>query len=567
MELTVRTQNVDLLFKLGNGLKRQFELQKFCDVTLTTTNQESPQLTSTIECHKVVLSSSSRYFEHYITDYGDEVNMIDVSPLNIDVMKEVLAFLYNGECLIRESNVFKMLDTARRWVVPELATDCCRYMVNSLTVHNVCYFYEALSKFDYQVTSAKLCYFIREHFIELHENKQISCLSLRSFNKIIAFDDIHVDNEDVIFQSAEMILEKSAVAVDQKDLAKCWKLIRFEFMSMPYLVDTVMFHDLLRDPPQRNYVKRAIAYNHKETTINSNRLRRTWNGGYDPDYVVWGPTITAQVDNSKLTYINGQNMVCWFNKIKNRWEEIMRAPDWIDHTTVVASCPDGLIVAGKKCETNGKKVSLLDLHNRCEINYPNLPQAVYGCAICCRNNTVYLVGGNTSTLKYNFWNWCCSKIIYIIQQTETSWVQYESIHNIEVENPVVAPNVNESCYFIDSNSVYKFNFATCFSTALTGLQENYNPDIEGVVVYKNRLTVFKYDRVMTLENQRWIMNRYYEPLYGLKQVMIYDGEIHACVVDGDTCKIMKYDSENILWKDTKIPTFPKSKYSHQMTIT
>ena len=177
MDVTVRTRNVDMLSKLGNGLKRQFELQKFCDVTPTTTNQESPQLTSSIECHKVVLSTSSRYFEQYITDNGDEVNIIDVSPITIDVMKEVLGFLYNGECLIRESNVLGLLDITKMWVVPELATDCCRYMVNSMTFDNVCYFYEVLSKFDHQVTSAKLSYFIRGHFKELHQNKQISGLS------------------------------------------------------------------------------------------------------------------------------------------------------------------------------------------------------------------------------------------------------------------------------------------------------------------------------------------------------------------------------------------------------
>ena len=227
-----------------------------------------------------------------------------MSPVNTDVMKEVLAFLYHGECLIRERNVFEILDIARMWVVPELATDCCRYMVNSMTVGNVCYFYEALSKFDHQETSAKLCYFIRELFKELHQNKQISCLSVRSFNKVIAFDDIHLDNEDQICQSAEMIVEMSSCAVDQEHLAKCWELIRFEFMSMPYLVDTILFHDLLRDPPQRNYVKHAMAYNHKESTIDNNRSRRTLDGGCDPVNVIRGPTITAQVDNRSLAYIN-----------------------------------------------------------------------------------------------------------------------------------------------------------------------------------------------------------------------------------------------------------------------
>ena len=569
MDVTVRTRNVDLLSKLGNGLKRQFELQKLCDVTLTTTKQVSLQVMSSIECHKVVLSSSSRYFKQYITDYGDEVNIIDVSPVNIDVMKEVLAFLYNGECLIRESNVFELLNTAKMWVVPDLATDCCRYMVNSMTVDNVCCIYEALSKFDHQETSAKLCYFIREHFKELHENKQISCLSVRSFNKIITFDDIHVDNEDVIFQSAEMIVEKSAGAVDQEDLAKCWELIRFEFMSMPYLVDTVMFHDLLRDQPQRSYVKRAIAYNHKESTIDTNRSRRTWDVFYDPVNIIRSPTITAQVEGKSLTYINDQRVVCRFNKIENSWKTIMQAPKWIDHTTVLASCPAGLIFAGKNCATNGNRVSFLDLHNMCDIRYPNLPQAVYGPAICYWNNTVHLIGG-TTYMPTKLWplcgHWRCSDILYRISQTTTTWEQYErKLHNTNAENPIFAHINDESCYLIGFSYFYKFSLARCTCTALPDLPEQYNHLSDGVVVYKNQLTVFQHDQVMTLENHRWIIKRY-KPLTGLKQVMIYEGEIHACVEDGDKCNIMKYDTENNLWKNTKIPTFPKSGYSHQMTV-
>ena len=565
MDVTVRTRNVDMLSKLGNGLKRQFELQKLCDVTLTTTNQESPQLTSSIECHKVVLSSSSRYFEQYITDNGDEVNIIDVSPVNIGVMKEVLAFLYNGECLICKSNVFELLDTAKMWVVPDLAAECCRYLINTKTLDNVCYLYEALSKFDHQETSAKLCYFIREHFKELHENKQISCLSVRSFNRIIAFNDIHVDNEDVIFQSAEMIVEKSSGAVDQEDLAKCWELIRFEFMSMPYLIETILFHDLLRYPPQSNYVKHAMAYNHKESKIDNNRSRRTWAAGCDPVNVIRGPTITAQVDNRSLTYINQQKILCRFNKIENSWEEIMKAPDWINHTIVVFSCSAGLIVAGENCSDNGKKVSLLDLHNRCEISYPNLPQAVRGSAIRYWNNTVHLVGGATYTFVNRHWDWYRSNTIYRISQTATTWGQCENELNISVNNPVVAPIDDESCYLIDTSSVYKFDLATCKGTTLPELPRRYGHSNAGVVVYRNHLAVFNRDQVMTLENQRWIIKRY-QPLYGLRQVMIYDGEIHACVVDDDKCKIMKYDSENIQWKDTQIPTFPVSDYSYQMTI-
>ena len=562
MEVTLRTRNVDMLSKLGHGLKRQFELQKLCDVTLTT-NQRTPRLTVTqsIECHKVVLSSSSKYFEQYMIDNGDEVNIIDVSSVNIDVMKEVLGFLYNGECLICESNVFELLDTAKMWVVPDLAAECCRYLINTKTLENVCHFYEALSKFDHEETSAKLCYFIREHFKELHENKQISCLSVRSFNKVIAFDDIHVDSEDLIFQSAEMIVEKSADAVDQEDLAKCWKLIRFEFMSLAYLVDTVILHDLLRDAPQNNYVKHAIAYNHKDSLVNNNRSPRTWTDSQSTNDSLSASSIT-RVDNRELVYINAQKMVCRFNKIENSWEEIMQAPDWIDDTTVVASCPAGLIVAGKYCSTNGNRVSLLDLHNRCEIIYPNLTYAMYGCVIHCSNDMVYLIGGMYYGVQRN---WVESRSVFKIRETDSSWTACAHFDTGSIITLASAPINSESCYLVGSRSAYMFCSTTAQCTALPEHPQDYDHSSAGVVVYKNQLTVVQHDQVMIYERPRWIIKRY-KALAGLKQVMVYNGEIHACVDDGNMCKIMKYDAENILWEDAKIPTVPKSYYSHQMTI-
>ena len=553
MDVTVRTRNVDLLSKLGNGLKRQFELQKLCDVTLTTANQESPQSTSSIECHKVVLSSSSKYFEQYITNNGDNVNIIDVSPIDNDVMKEVLAFLYNGECLICESNVLGLLDTARAWEVPELAAECCRYMITTMAVDNVCYFYEALSKFDHQETSAKLCYFIRKHFKELHQNKQISCLSVASFNKILAFDDINVDNEDVIFQSAEMIVEKSSDAVGQEDLAKCWELIRFEFMSMTYLVDTVMFHELLCDGPQKNYVKHAMAYNHKDSVNINKRNRRTW-AACKPirAKVTLDTALQIQVDNRSLIYIDEQKMVCQFNKVTNSWKKIMLAPSWIDpcNPSGIALCPAGLIVAAGNRTTYETTVSFLDLRNRREMRYPNISFLIIGCAILYWNDTVYLFGGITGSNYSNF--------VYTISQSGSCWRQHQL--NINVENPRIAPIDKESCYLIDSRSAFKINLATYKCTALPDLPEQCNTSSAGIIVYKNQLTVVNCDQVMTLENNRWIIKRYAK-LYFYHQTMlhVYEGEIHACVknrLDKDyKVRFIKYDFDNNIWKNTNIPEF------------
>ena len=293
MDETLRTRNVQMLSSLGNGLKRQFELQKFCDVTLTTTNKSSGSgssaLTTTnqntasehvtsVECHKVVLASTTKHFEHYLSSRGNEVNIIDVSPIPADTLKETLTFLYNGECLINEVNVFALLDVANTWVVPELAADCCRFIISARTVENVCSFYEGLRTSERSDTSAELCDFIRENFMELYENQQIACLSLASFNNVIAVDAVKVDKEDMVFAGAVLVIDNHPGAVDQEDLAKCWQLIRFERMSITYLVDTVMYHELMRDAPQHDYVKQAVTHLSRQDSSISTSIStaRTW---------------------------------------------------------------------------------------------------------------------------------------------------------------------------------------------------------------------------------------------------------------------------------------------------
>ena len=279
MDETLRTRNVQMLSNLGNGLKQQFELQKYCDVTLTTNHDSSesgpPESTRpSVECHKIVLAATTKRFECYMNGRDNEVNIIDVSPMHIDILKETLAYLYNGECLINEMNVFGLLDTANAWVIPELAADCCRFFINAKTTGNVCKLYKRLRKYDLRDTSAKLLNFIRKHFNELCGNQQVACLSLSSFNGVIAVDAINVDNEDMIFDAALLVIDNFSGTINPEELAMFWKLIKFERLSITYLVETVIYHELLRDSPQNKYVKQAITQIHKDAASNTIRTQR-----------------------------------------------------------------------------------------------------------------------------------------------------------------------------------------------------------------------------------------------------------------------------------------------------
>ena len=259
MDKILQKRKVNMLSNLEDVLREQFKTQKFCDITLTTTNQNSKsKSTSSVECHKIVLAATTKHFEHYLNSRENRVNTIDVSPIPAHTLKEILVYLYNGECLIIESNVCALLDTANTWVIPELVEDCWRFIASAKSIDNACRFYESQCRSDNRYRSWELCIFIRENFTEVYENKEIACLSLASFNDVIRITP-KVDNHEIIFDAALLVIANHSEAVNHEDLVKCWQLMPFKRMSIPYLVNTVMYHELIRDSPQKHHVIRAVS--------------------------------------------------------------------------------------------------------------------------------------------------------------------------------------------------------------------------------------------------------------------------------------------------------------------
>ena len=98
----------------------------FCDVSLTT-NKSAADNHQSVECHKLVLLSS-QYFESLLSRKNDQINFIDVSPVSVNVVKEIIGFLYNGECLLHHSTLVGTLETSVAWKLPLLTEECFTYM-------------------------------------------------------------------------------------------------------------------------------------------------------------------------------------------------------------------------------------------------------------------------------------------------------------------------------------------------------------------------------------------------------------------------------------------------------
>ena len=104
-----------------NNLWQHQQNNDFCDFTLTTNN-------TSIECHKLVLSSTSSYFSEILCDSEHNTNIIDVTPLPEHILRTVVAFMYNSEYVIDDDNVIELLKLSITWNLDILAKLCLEYM-------------------------------------------------------------------------------------------------------------------------------------------------------------------------------------------------------------------------------------------------------------------------------------------------------------------------------------------------------------------------------------------------------------------------------------------------------
>ena len=567
---TIRTRNLTLLSLLGQGLKQQFELQRFCDVTLTTTNPEPAGGTESVECHKVVLSATSSFFGQYLTDNNNAVNIIDVSPISTDALRETLSFMYNGECLLHESNVVEILDASIKWGIPTLTEECFTYIRDAKSVDNACKFYEVTSKYTDEATSATLNSFIRKHFNKLLETEQLSKLSLPMFNTIISSDEIKVSSEDIIFDCAVALVKESTSA---EDITRCWELIRFEHMSVSYLVGTVMYHEFMKDPPQNEYVKNAVESRCNMATPDHKRSCRVWGGHSLKEAAPAEHHSPLHIAKGTFLYINDNGMVCSYDMITKTWKELMKAPKWIDSTSAICTYPSGLIVVGSE-DTKCGHVSLLDLVKQCKVVLPDLPVATRHAAVVYVGDTIFVIGGaECEKMEDGSDEWQTTDNAWSLPIFTDGWEQISSITNF-VDDLNLTSIHNNLIFSLggfngpdEERHVQQYNITTGKWRQKASLPFAINSTNSGVVVYDKELIVITEEQALMFDDRqnRWLVKQY-DALKGLQQAMIYDGEIHACLNNDGKCKIMKYDLRANKWIDTEVGMFLGSKYSRFLTV-
>ena len=517
-----RTDKTEQLQRFINNLWQHQQNNEFCDFTLTTNN-------TSIECHKLVLSSASSYLSQLLCDSEHNTNIIDVTPLPEHILRTVVAFMYNSEYVINDENVIELLKFSGTWNLDILAKLCVEYMNDNITINNACRFYNfALDNFN-QHKSQIANEFIREHFISLHESGQLSELSLKNFTTIIEHDEINVKNEDVIFSSAVQIINQQTSV---EDINRCLELIRFPHTSIDFLANVILGHQLMKDPPRDRYLREAILYQVKKTSTPEVKPPRYW--GIPGIYYI-------STDHSMYQYVSKAG--------NNECVKMMNIPEWVDEYSAVASHRERVVIVGRLNGGSGdKRVLLLDMRDNTKVTQlPDLPEPRCNTGVVLSDNDVYVFGG------YNNNSHELSSVYYLPLGSD-AWQTKKSIPHA-VQCPLVIQH--QQCIYVlggfsnnsDQSSVSQYNIADDTWKQCSDMPVDCNNEEAGVVVHEDRIKVFTENKCLMYadDTDTWTVKQY-SKLGDTVKPFVRGGQIYAAVQNDDTYSMMSYDDVDNYWK-------------------
>ena len=532
MDTVCRTRNSQVMSTLCQKLKHNYECQLFCDVTLTT-NQSTAANHQSVECHKLVLLSSSSYFKSLLSPKDDQINIIDVSPVSINVVKEIIGFLYNGECLLHHSTLVETLETSVTWKLPLLTEECFTYMRKSKSLEYACQFYEVSLKHQNIDAIYDMSNYIREHLTELSEESHLVQLSLKAFCEIIKSDEVNVETEDVICATAMSLIEKEQ---SNEDITKCLKLIRYEHLTSNFLFDITMNQPVMKNEPQKSYLKNAHKYLYSKEKIQPEKTAR-----------FWGP-------RKRFVYVNNKNVICEISDGESR--PLIAAPDWIDisGTSLYTRGSNILFVSAFTDKPDhGRNMMLVSLSEPCySITLPDLPERIHCAGLVNTGTHIYVMGGLRSTcidgttrksktvdrlcLMSNKWETCPSLL-------EDVALPVTLLHNQYLF--VMGSYLGEINY---SHKVQKYNIETSEWTFLEDLPVGVLSLTASAIVYKNRLTVVSSEHLMSYEQESdtWSAKEY-EYLGWVSTALIVEGELCTWIYRNGKYSLMTYDEEDNVW--------------------
>ncbi|XP_031567854.1 actin-binding protein IPP-like [Actinia tenebrosa] len=189
------------------GLHQNYKDEKFCDVTLVFGDKE-------IKAHKVVLASSSRYFEAMFSS-----NFIDGSQQKLEIPlfdskigTALIDYAYTGKVEITADNVVEILAGANFLQGFDFVEkSCCDYLKFHMSDENALQILQVADQFHQSKLKDHIKKYCFLRFSTFAENKAFLNIPFKLLKEVLSDDHLLVEKNGVVYlgrRQEEYLLEK-----------------------------------------------------------------------------------------------------------------------------------------------------------------------------------------------------------------------------------------------------------------------------------------------------------------------------------------------------------------------
>ena len=104
-------------------LKRAWEVRDFSDVTLVSEDE------TLIHAHKMVLSSSSSFFENILKKHSHPNPLIFINGISGNLLSSMIAFMYNGQAEVSKEDLDNFLEACAEFKIKGLTTEATAFPI------------------------------------------------------------------------------------------------------------------------------------------------------------------------------------------------------------------------------------------------------------------------------------------------------------------------------------------------------------------------------------------------------------------------------------------------------
>ena len=343
-----------------------------------------------IRCHRVVLAVASDYFKAmFRCDLKETTSDTVQLTMDPEILTSIVNYIYTGEIELTVDNVESVVKACDVLQLDTLKSGCDVFMKAQVDLANCVGFYRVATLYTLHKVQRKAKGLILAEFKTVAFTDQFKEMSCSELVEIIKDDNIHVEDEDLVFES---VLDWIRNNPDKRksSLETILEYVRLPYCTSQYLQQTYDKNDI-STPKCFKYLQEAYRFqadNAHQHEVFSCRPQPRTHFHVKRRLVVAGGLTCTEEDTSV------ENNVCQFyNDDTSCWETVTEMPPSVGRLYSVCYLGRSLLLTGGTKEDALNECWLCDLATRKWEAMPPLSTARCYHRSVSLGDSVYVVGG------------------------------------------------------------------------------------------------------------------------------------------------------------------------------